>query len=230
MIAKSAELITTFNDAIAPDPKIATMVAQYTALVGPIINRVVGVAQDNITRDASPAGEQPLGNLIADAQRWKMGTNFAFMNPGGIRDNIAAGEVTWAELFAVQPFANDLVRMDLTGDQIYRLLNQQWQGTRTRFLQISGLEYDYDPARPLGDRIVAVRIAGNGPISRTATYSVTVNSFLAGGGDSFTVLTEGTNRAVGPVDLDALVEYVAQLPQPFDANIEGRIRIVSSTP
>ena len=229
VVSSSGEIIDTWNDAIAPDPEIAAMVAHYEQLVGPIVDEVVGVADDDITREPSPAGEQELGNLIADAQRWKMDTDFAFMNPGGIRADIAAGEVTWGELFSVQPFANDLVAMDLTGDQIYRLLNQQWQGARTRFLQISGLEVDYDPNRSAGDRIVEVRVAGGGPIDRATTYRVTVNSFLAGGGDNFTVLTEGTNRAVGPVDLDALVDFIAQLSQPFNATIEGRIDIVTTT-
>ena len=163
-----------------------------------------------------------------------MGTDFAFMNPGGIRDDILAGDVTWRELFTVQPFGNDMTTMDLTGAQIYTLLNQQWQGDRTRFLQISGVEYDYDPAQSDGMLIIEVRqVLPDGatqvvPNDDTTTYSVAVNAFLAGGGDSFTVLTEGTNRAVGPLDLDALVEYVEELPQPFDADIEGRITIVAA--
>ena len=52
---------------------------------------------------------------------------------------------------------------------------------------------------------------------------MTVNSFMASGGDNFLVLPLGTNRVVGPVDLDALVQYVGSLTQPFSAQIEGRI-------
>ena len=71
-----------------------------------------------ITRAENPAGESSLGNLIADAQRIQTSAQFAFMNPGGIRADLAAGEVTWGELFTIQPFSNDLVNMDLTGAQI----------------------------------------------------------------------------------------------------------------
>jgi 5'-nucleotidase len=147
------------------------------------------------------------------------------MNPGGIRDDLDAGEVIWGELFNIQPFSNDLVSMDLTGAQIRTLLEQQWLPTTAapRLLQISGLSYTWNGAQPPGARIVEVRDAGGTPLSDTATFRVTVNSFMASGGDNFTVLVQGTNRVVGPVDLDALVDYVESLPQPFSAAIEGRI-------
>jgi 2',3'-cyclic-nucleotide 2'-phosphodiesterase (5'-nucleotidase family) len=231
VVEKSATIIDTYNDTIEPNAAIAQLVEEYSDLAGPLLNRHVGTAAEDITREQNEAGESALGNLIADAQRWKMGTDFAFMNPGGIRDDILAGEVTWRELFTVQPFGNDMTTMDLTGAQVYTLLNQQWQGDRTRFLQISGVEYDYDPTLPDGARIVEVRqVLDDGttqvvPNDDSTTYSVAVNAFLAGGGDNFTVLTEGANRVVGPVDLDALVEFVEQLPQPFDAAIEGRITV-----
>jgi len=71
-----------------------------------------------------------------------------------------------------------------------------------------------------------MRDASGAPINPAATYRVTVNSFLAGGGDNFTILNEGQNRVVGPVDLDALVGYIEALPQPFSASVEGRIQRV----
>lgn len=224
VVSKRASIITTWNNGnIVPDPKIVAMVDEYTEIVGPIVDEVIGTAAVDITREQNPSGESALGNLIADAQRWQTGADFAFMNPGGIRSDIAAGEVTWGELFSVQPFGNDLVTMDLTGEQIYALLNQQWQANGPRFLQISGLEYTWDASRPVGDRVVEVRVAGDAALDPNASYRIVVNSFLAGGGDSFTVLTQGTNRQIGVPDLDALVDYIAQLSRPFDAQIEGRI-------
>lgn len=146
------------------------------------------------------------------------------MNPGGIRADLEAGEVTWGDLFAIQPFANDLVSMDLTGAQIDLLLEQQWVGqTGPRILKTSGLTYTWDAARPIGDRVIEILDATNTPIDPAATYRVTVNSFMASGGDNFFVLPLGTNRVVGPVDLDALVEYIESLPQPFTAQVEGRM-------
>jgi len=156
-----------------------------------------------------------------------MGTEIALMNPGGIRADIEAGEVTWGELFAVQPFGNDLVRMTLTGAQIIALLNQQWEGQPfARIMKPSGLTYTWRENGPgfADNRVDPASILVNGsPLDPLASYSVTVNSFMAGGGDNFSVLIEGTERVIGPVDLDALIDYIESLPQPFSAAIEGRI-------
>jgi 2',3'-cyclic-nucleotide 2'-phosphodiesterase (5'-nucleotidase family)/predicted AlkP superfamily phosphohydrolase/phosphomutase len=223
--------------AVAGDPAVQAIVDDAVEQVAPLVNRVVNVAATDLLagRDggANAAGESPLGNLIADAQRANMGTQFAFMNPGGIRARIQAGEVTWGELFAVQPFANDLVKMDLTGAQVWTLLGQQFQTPANRILEISGLHYTYHLTSPTTGVIDAVFVGPPGddstpvPNDDSVTYTVTVNSFLAGGGDGFTVLRDGTNRVVGPVDLDALVEYVEGLPTPFTSQIEGRIERTS---
>jgi 5'-nucleotidase len=149
------------------------------------------------------------------------------MNPGGIRADVAAGEVSWGRLFTVQPFGNNLVKMDLTGQHVYDLLNQQWAGQPfARILKTSGLTYVWDNALPAGSRVLAVNKNG-APIDKTATYSVTVNSFLADGGDNFTVLRNGTGRIGGPVDLDALIDYIKAIPQPFSAAVEARIQRIN---
>jgi 5'-nucleotidase len=226
VVAKSAAIVTTFGDAgpgLAPDVTVAGLVMQAESTVAPLVNRVIGEAAAALLRTENPAGESTLGNLIADAQRAALGTDFAFMNPGGIRADLLAGPVTFGELFTVQPFGNSLVRMNLTGQQIYDLLNQQWVNQPfPRIMKTSGLIYTWDNNRPIGDRIVEVRRNG-APIDRQASFSVTVNNFMAAGGDNFTVLTQGQNQIGGPIDLDALIAYIQSLPQPFSAVIEGRI-------
>ncbi|MBX3328409.1 MAG: bifunctional metallophosphatase/5'-nucleotidase [Nitrospira sp.] len=226
VVAKSATIVTTFADAgpgLVSNPPVAELVAQAQAKVAPLVNRVVGQASVELSRTESPAGESSLGNLIADAQRAALGTDFAFMNPGGIRADLSSGSVTYGELFAIQPFGNSLVRMELTGQQVYDLLNQQWVNQPfPRILKTSGLTYTWDNNRPIGDRIVEVRLNGS-PIDRQATFSVTVNNFMAAGGDNFTVLLQGKNQVGGSLDLDALIVYVQSLPQPFSASVEGRI-------
>ncbi|WP_456307838.1 bifunctional metallophosphatase/5'-nucleotidase [Geobacillus vulcani] len=223
VVAKKAEIVTTYHDGITPDPEIRALVEKYEAKVAPLVNQVVGTAAETITDEQNESGESALGNLIADAQRAAMKTDFAFMNPGGIRADIEQGEVTWGELYNVQPFNNQLVKMTLTGAQIRQLLNQQWQPTQTRMLQISGLRYTWSASKPVGEKVIDIQLPDGTPLKPDAEYTVTVNSFLADGGDGFTVLTHGTNREVGPVDLDALVSYIRGLEQPFSARIEGRI-------
>jgi 5'-nucleotidase len=226
VVEKSAAIVTTWADqgpGLSPDVKVAQVVATADERVAPLVNRVVATVTSALTRSDNSAGESALGNLIADAQRVMTSADFAFMNPGGIRADLGAGEVTWGELFTIQPFGNDLVSMDLTGAQIKTLLEQQWSPTSSRILKTSGLTYTWDSTRPIGDRVTQIVGIGGVPVDPATIYRVTVNSFIAAGGDNFLVLVQGTNRVVGLVDLDALVEYVESLPQPFSAAIEGRI-------
>jgi len=193
--------VTTWADegpGLQPNDAVANLVARADERVAPLVNRVIGQASTDLTRAESPAGESALGNLIADAQRAAMGTDVALVNAGGIRADIAAGDVTWGELFSVQPFNNDLVRLTLTGSQIVALLNQQWDGqSSARILKPAGLTYRWleNGAGHTDNRVDAASIQVKGaPLDPNATYSVAVNSFLASGGDNFTVLTQGTNR------------------------------------
>ncbi|MCG5053805.1 MAG: bifunctional metallophosphatase/5'-nucleotidase [Myxococcales bacterium] len=228
VVGRSAEVITTFSDVApgnTPDPAIATLVIDAEARVAPLVNRVVGVAPVPLTRTENTAGESVMGNLIADAQRAATGTQFAFMNPGGIRADIDAGDITWGELFTVQPFGNSLVTMQLTGAQIKNVLEQQWAAPQPfpRIMKVSGLSYTWDAALPPGARVVEVRDAAtNTVLDPTALYTITANNFMAAGGDNFVEFTKGLNQVGGDVDLDALIEYVEE-NSPVTAVIEGRI-------
>ena len=227
VVEKAASIVTTFADVAPgdiPDPQVLALVQQAEEITAPLVNQLVGNAAVDITRAETAAGESALGNLIADAQRAATGADIAFMNPGGIRADLLAGEVTWGELFSVQPFGNSLVTMDLTGQQIIDLLNQQWLGQPLpRIMKPSGIRYTWDPEIPEGSNRIVTAEVGGAPLALTASYRVTVNSFMAAGGDNFTVLLSGTNRVGGDVGLDALIAYIAGLPQPFSAAIEGRI-------
>jgi 5'-nucleotidase len=223
--AATASIVTTWADTgagLTPDPDVAALTKAAEDKVAPLVNRVIGTAASPLDRTQDSAGESNLGDLIADAQRASMGADFAFMNPGGIRADLLAGQVTWGDLFSVQPFANYVVKLTLTGAQIDALLEQQFQVNRV--LAPSGLTYTWDNSKPVGSRVDISQILKNGvPISAAGTYTVAVNSFLAGGGDGFTVLTGGTGKVVGPIDLDALVAYIQGLTQPFPAPVTNRI-------
>ncbi|MBQ0721510.1 MAG: bifunctional metallophosphatase/5'-nucleotidase [Gammaproteobacteria bacterium] len=228
IVEKSARIITTWADVepgLSPDPAIAGMTQQAVASVALLVNQVIGNAAQDITRTANSAGESALGNLIADAQRKAMATDIALMNPGGIRADLPAGEITWGDLFTVQPFNNDLITMNLSGVQIKDLLEQQWLGqSRPRILKTSGLHYTWDASAPDGSKVVDIALASGAALEPSTLYSVTANSFIAGGGDNFSVLSEGTHRVIGAVDLDALVAYIETIEQPFNTQIEGRIQ------
>jgi 5'-nucleotidase len=208
---------------------LTALIAKYNAIAAPLANRVIGSITANITRTANAAGESALGDVIADGQL--EATNdpgfgdavVAFMNPGGIRADLTyasspAGEgdgnVTYGEMFTVQPFGNSLVTMTLTGAQIEILLEQQFPGcgaTSARILQVSaGFAYTWQASGGACDKVDPATIMLNGVmIDPAASYRVTVNSFLADGGDSFPVLVQGTNRLGGEVDTDAFEKYFA---------------------
>ena len=222
-----SKIVTTWADAgpaLQPDKKIAEFAARVEQMGNRLASQVVAKAAHPITRTTNEAGESALGDLIADAQRQVMGTDFAFMQVGGIKADILPGGITKLDHFQVQPYNWNLIRLELTGQQIYDLLNQQWQEANGEgcFLQVSGLKYTWDAAQPAGQRVVEITRAGH-PLDRTARYTVTVNEYLAGGGDNFTVLTGGVNPVVGPFLAEALLQYVQNQSQPLDSTIEGRI-------
>ena len=223
----AASIVTTWADCgpgLHPERATAQLAQRVDALGKAIAAQVITQTAKPITRLSSAAGESALGDLVADAQRQVMGTDFAFMHPEGIEADIPSGILTKGDHFIIQPANLNLIKLEMTGQQIYDLLNQQWGGKpeHGRFLQVSGLTYTWDASRPAGQRVISVLKRGV-PLDRSATYTVAVNEYLAGGGDNFTALTKGANPVVGPFIAEALIEYVQNRPQPIDADIEGRI-------
>jgi 5'-nucleotidase len=226
VVGMTGQIITTWADAgpgLTPDPTVREMVEKAEAVVAPLVNRIIGTASTSILSAQNAAGESALGDLLADAQRASVDADFGFMNPGGIRADLNAGTITWGALFTIQPFANDVVKLRLTGAQVYTLLNQQWVGqTSPRMLQVSGLTYTWDNSLPVGSKVLEVLRAGV-PLGLEDEYTVACNSFIAAGGDNFLVLKDGAEKVVGPVDLDALVGFISGLTQPIHYEVEGRI-------
>ncbi len=204
---------------LAKDPQQTALLESYDRLAAPIANRPAGSVTATLSRVPNHAGESPLGDIVADAQlaatsaEDKGGAVIAFTNPGGVRADIPhkdSGAVTYADLFASQPFRNQLVTVTLTGRQIKDMLEQQWlDPKRPRILQVSkGFAYAWDGSKGDGERIIAERMSLNGqPLDPAASYRVTVNNFLSVGGDGFTVITQGTAPLIGVYNSDALHAY-----------------------
>lgn len=226
----SIDNVPTFQSAVDPASDLTALIDKYDELSAPLANAVIGSITAAIPEIYNAAGEAAVGDVIADAQLAATtdpatgGAVVAFMNPGGIRTSdgfIFAGSpvgegdgnVTYGEAFAVQPFGNSLVTMTLTGTQIEALLEQQFRADGNTILQVSeGFTYSWSLSAPVGSKVDPASIMIDGtPIDLAASYRVTVNSFLADGGDGFSVLIGGTDRLGGDVDLDALVAY-------FEAN------------
>jgi 5'-nucleotidase len=231
------------------DQRVADVVQQYVTASAPLANQIIGKVSQDILNAPNPLGEIPSGDVIADAQLVATqpanlgGAQIAFMNPGGIRGGAtngflfnpsgseAPGEVTYGEAFTIQPFGNSLVTKTMTGAQIHLLLEQQFVGcggqTTQRILQISaGFTYARNAAAPVcADKVSGLTLNGQAIVPAT-TYRVTMNNFLAGGGDGFTVFNQGTNALGGAQDIDALKDYFtsflpAAVPNPPVNRITG---------
>jgi 5'-nucleotidase len=212
------------------DPAVQAVVDTYVTRSAPLANQVIGRIQGDLTRTGNAFGESQLGDVIADAQYVatqpaNLGeADLAFMNPGGIRADLiysaissggeAPGEVTYGEAFTVQPFGNSLVTKTMTGDMLHRLLEQQFAGcggqTTKRILQISAsFSYEQNEAgATCADKIGRMWVNGT-LVAPGDSFRVTMNSFLATGGDGFTVFNEGTDALGGAQDIDALVAFFA---------------------
>ncbi|AZQ35730.1 bifunctional metallophosphatase/5'-nucleotidase [Streptomyces cyaneochromogenes] len=240
---KSANHVVTRTVAKAPD--MTELIGKWNTLAAPIGNRAIGY----ISADISNTGtESPIGDLIADAQlahgkELDPETDLALMNPGGVRAPLTYaakgsegdGVVTYAEGFTVQPFSNTVNLQDFTGAQLIQVLKEQVSGTNAASPKIlqpsSGLTYTLDLTKSGADRVVTDSIKLNGgAIDPTATYRVATNSFLAGGGDGFPTLGQGTNDLVGSDDLTALEKYLtanSSATNPIAPPAANRITVVS---
>ncbi len=224
--ASTAELVDVVG---APqDPAVADLVAAAKVRADELGKRTLGAITADITRaytggNEDRGKESVLGNFIADVQlagtrdAGRGGAQIAFMNAGGLRADLrygTDGTVTYANAFAVQPFSNDVVTKSYTGAEIKQVLEQQWQpaGASRPVLWLgvsNGFSYTYDPETAKGSRITSITLHGK-PLDPAGTYRVTVNSFLASGGDNFTTLGGGSNPATtGDNDLTMLVSYLA---------------------
>jgi 5'-nucleotidase len=225
--------------------KVAKLISTFQTLVQPIANAVIGRlagGATSISRTVDPDGskDSALGNVIADSQKAdpsiiRNGQRpvIAFMNPGGIRADLAApgGVVTYGAAFTVQPFNNFMESLDLTGAQIKAILNEGFNGpnnegpatgstanSNNKVLQVSGLSFTWDKsdaALANTPAVTSVLVDADGdagtpmvPIVDGQTYRVAANNFLADGGDGFTTFKAGTNRLIGGLDIDSLRLYL----------------------
>jgi 5'-nucleotidase len=216
-------VLTDLFPRFAPDPEVAALVARYAEAAAPVADRVVGRLQGAALREKAASGESVLGNLIADAHFAATsapangGAQIAFTNQTSVRADLipaADGSISFGQLFTAQPFGNNLVVKSFTGRQLRALLEQQFgSGSNTpespiMLLPSRGLTYSYDLRRPPGQRILELKLNGQ-TIADEASYRVTMNSFLATGGDNFTVFREGTDASGGALDIEALERYIA---------------------
>ena len=203
---------TTIYPQFAPRADVAGYVQTY-------VDASKAFAQKPAGHLAGPASGKALGQLIADSQlaaTRSVGAQIAFMNLFGVRTGLVPGEggqVTFGDLYAVQPFGNTLITQTMTGAEIKAVLEQGFDtnGPNQALTPSAGLTYRYDLSRVIGDRVSDLMLDGK-PLDSAANYRVTTNNFLAQGGDSFTLLAKQRDAVIGAVDLDAMQAWLEAVP------------------
>ena len=199
------------------DPDVARIVDKYEAQVQTEFSKVIGTATADLTRDSTR--ESDMGDIVADAMREASGAQIAFQNGGGIRADIPKGPITLEAVFTALPFDDDLVSMDLTGEQIVELLEKSVLSES--MLQVSGIQVVYDLSKPAGEKAVSVKVGGK-PVEPQTTYKVVTNDFLAAGGNQFNIFKKGRNISVGPPQRDAVADYIRK-NSPINVRVRSRI-------
>jgi 5'-nucleotidase len=202
------EVRAVISDSVTPDPAVAAIVANALAKVESRIAEVVTTTDVAWPR----TGDQyALGHLIADAQRAAGRGDISVMNNGGIRVDLRAGPVRWGDLFEVQPFANRLMAVNVTGASLRRYLEGLVVGSSPRW-HISGATIDYDPAAPARQRIRRVVLADGAPLDDRRRYRVVLSDFLAGGGEGVSLASDAPLEDLGVTDLEAIIAWLRAMP------------------
>ncbi|MFD1737017.1 DUF6359 domain-containing protein [Bacillus salitolerans] len=225
IVKKQAEIVYVNQNGVTPDPAVEGILAKYAAQTADIMNQVIGVAAVELKGGYGTKGEigdNALGNLIADGMAWAMNSDFALVNGGGIRDNINAGEITWSELFNVQPFGNTLVKVEITGADLEQIINAQISALYGPDVSVGGFKYTWDGAT---NKVIDIFLPDGSKINKTATYTLTVNNYMyEHGSDKYKLRALGENPMQGPIDLDATVDFVKSFNnEPITYVAEGRI-------
>jgi 2',3'-cyclic-nucleotide 2'-phosphodiesterase (5'-nucleotidase family) len=214
-----AELRPLLADSLPGVRAVDSMVTRWRTAIAAQVNQPVARFAAAMPKGT---GQYPLGNFVADAQRWAAKSDVAVMNNGGIRTDLLAGQATYGTLFEIQPFANILFRASLPGSALRAYLERMV--ARPAFnAHVSGVIVHYDPARPAGSRILDVTMSDGKPLDDRATYTIALNDFLVTGGDAL-ALPPGASPAqsLDIIDLEALIDYSRSRPQPVTAPTESR--------
>jgi 5'-nucleotidase len=236
VVSKAARNIVVTRD-VSKDPAQTALLERYRPIGDKVGNRVVGSIAASLTRQETRAGESALGDVIADAfleaAKMTSGTNadLAMWNPGGIRADLIARPaaaptpVTYAQVFSVVPFGNELIVKSITGEVLLRMLEEQFGVDRRRIMQVSnGFTYTHDPSRPAGQRVIRDSVRINGaPLDLKRQYRLATSNFLWDSGDGMNALLAGTDPLLIGVDYDLLSGYFSR-HSPVQPGTQNRIR------
>ena len=206
---------TVWVDRVEPDRAMTELLKPYRALADSIANVPVATLRDSLN-----AANRALGHLIADAARSFVNADIGLHNAGGVRAPLAAGRVNYNDIFRVLPFGNAMVKVTLTGRQLREVVEHSL-GRGPQFF--SGIQIGYDPAAPIGRRIVSLTMLDGSPVADDRNYTLGTADYLADGGDGYTMFLPLPKERYEPTLLDALIAHLRALPQPVIPPTDERV-------
>jgi 2',3'-cyclic-nucleotide 2'-phosphodiesterase (5'-nucleotidase family) len=203
IVAHQGELVKVWSDRLTPDPAVAAKLAYYKKLYAAQIGEVLGVNNKRLVRDYR--AESSLGSFVADVMRERAPADIAIENAGGLRWDIPAGEINKGHVLDALPFLNYLWTFEMTGAQIREMLEHSFSLIHG-MAQVSGMRAVYDLRRPIGQRLVELRIGGQLADDRKI-YRAAITSFIADGGDEYYTLMKTQPLEKGPLLSDIVMDY-----------------------
>ncbi|RAU96550.1 5'-nucleotidase C-terminal domain-containing protein [Paenibacillus sp. YN15] len=231
IVKKEAELV--YNVQQTADPAVKAIIDHYVTKAAPSMNRIIGNTANAMMKDypgmgIGANGDRALGNMIADGMKSAMNADFALMNGGGVRENLDAGEITWGELYGIQPFNNVLMKLDVTGEGLEAILNAQL-GSHSQYgpdFHVAGFRYTWYRDDADNRKVLDITLPDGSPIDKTKDYTVVVNNYMytsVTNPKNVEISRNGKNPVTGPEDLDATVDFVAGFGGTLSYAPEGRI-------
>jgi 2',3'-cyclic-nucleotide 2'-phosphodiesterase (5'-nucleotidase family) len=212
-------ILTVWTDSVRADTGVARIVSRYAEQVTKVANRTVAKLKFPLDKKV---GDYPLGHLLADAQRLAARSDVAIMNNGGIRAPLPGGAVTYGQVYQVQPFENQIVKLTVPGDSLLKALEHVVRGNEPD-ANVSGVEVWYDQSRPEGKRVRRTRLLDGREIQRNKSYTLAVPDFMAMGGSGFGMLKGLPSEPTSVNDVEALMNYLRRLPSPIEVPDSPRI-------
>jgi 5'-nucleotidase / UDP-sugar diphosphatase len=186
-----ADVVDVPASRLTEDAVLKEIMERTQAEIAPIKNLILGKTITDLNHDRTEVSL--LGQWSSDVMRHIVNADIAFQNGGGLRASIPAGDITMGNLYEVMPFDNTLYTVDLTGQQVIKVLDHGIRNPKIGMVQFSGIIVKYDESKPQGQRIVSVTMLDGSPLQRKKTYRVVTNDFMASGGDEYTMFKEGRN-------------------------------------
>lgn len=228
----TARLLAAADTAdVVPDTDLQKIIEDIEAANAEVFNEVIattGVYLDGV-RENVRTKETNLGNLSADAARAATGADIAFVNGGGIREDIPVGDITKGKIAAIFPFGNTIEVKKITGADLKAMLEwsvSDYPAAKGAFLQVSGLEFTFDPAKEIGSKVVEILVGGEA-FDEAKEYTVAINDFMSTGGDGYAMLADYDVLAIYGTYEEIIIDYLVANGT-AGSEVSGRIKVMET--